>query len=982
MVSRDEPTTPDDTQRSQDGQAAGGDVELAKALAVERARLAEVFRQAPSFLAVLRGRDHVFEFANDAYFDLAGRSDILGKPLLDALPEVRGQGFTELLDGVLATGVPYIGRATRVMLRRGPQQQLEEVFVDFIYQPFVEPDGTRTGVVVHGSVVTEQVRARRELERHLDESEQSRIALEDANVELEEQQVELELINQQLQDQTAELEVQAEELQEATAGLQKRSEEAEASANALADSERQWRLMLDAIPTLAWTARADGFIDWYNARWYEYTGTTAGDMEGWGWQSVHDPSTLPSVLDRWRSSIATGQTFEMTFPLRAGDGEFRQFLTRVSPVRDASGQVVRWFGTNTDVESDRALLAATEAAERRAAYLADVSAALASSLDVDATLQMVARLAVADLADWCFIEVLEDSGAIRPVAVAHRDPDKVALVRWAIERYPTDPDAPHGTGKVLRTGEPELVMAIPEEWFAALTQDEEHLRIVREIGFHSYVSVPLIARGRTIGVLSLVVAESTTPYTEKDLGFAMEIGRRAAVAIDNARLLREAQDARQFAEAANQSKSEFLATMSHEIRTPINAIIGYSQLLELGIAGHVTDEQRAQLERISSSGTHLIGLIEDILDLSKIEAGRLSIAIAPATATSVATSALVLVRPQATAKGIQMTTTCSGPSDVPYLGDERRVQQVLVNLLSNAVKFTPPGGRVTVRCGHAANVPVGPERHRGGRWTYFAVEDSGVGIAPELAERVFQPFVQVDSGYTRAHSGTGLGLTISRRLARLMGGDLTLESVQGEGSTFTLWLPSASERQTPGDGVAAVALPQSALALERAGQASQPDVELYDLGMVLLDNIDAIVERFAIRLRADQRAFPNAERLTEVQLRDHVPTWLTDIAGSLLILGTAEGDPSELLRDGTEIQRLLSERHGAQRFRLGWDVAAVAREFMAFNEVLNEVVDAAAASKRISRASRAILDGFLQQGQQMSLRGYQHAAGTLPGAMV
>jgi PAS domain S-box-containing protein len=133
------------------------------------------------------------------------------------------------------------------------------------------------------------------------------------------------------------------------------------SAEAMLESERQWRTMLDAIPILAWTARADGHIDWYNSRWYEYTGTTPAEMSGWGWQSVHDPAMLPRVLERWQASIATGQPFEMTFPLRAADGSFRPFLTRISPVLDAAGKVVRWFGTNTDVESEHA---AREAAER------------------------------------------------------------------------------------------------------------------------------------------------------------------------------------------------------------------------------------------------------------------------------------------------------------------------------------------------------------------------------------------------------------------------------------------------------------------------------------------------------------------------------------------------------------------------------------------------------------------------------------------
>jgi signal transduction histidine kinase len=260
-----------------------------------------------------------------------------------------------------------------------------------------------------------------------------------------------------------------------------------------------------------------------------------------------------------------------------------------------------------------------------------------------------------------------------------------------------------------------------------------------------------------------------------------------------ARALQAANEARAFAEAANRSKSEFLATMSHEIRTPINAIIGYTQLLSMGIVGPITDEQSAQLDRIAASGRHLRELIDDILDLSRIEAGRLTVGSTVGIAGETVDAALALVRPQAQAKGIAVSEQCEGSPDAAYLGDAHRVEQVLVNLLSNATKFTPSGGRVTVHCGSLRRPTVDIEAaSTDGDWVYFAVEDTGEGIAPEMLERIFQPFVQGEGGYTRSHPGTGLGLTISRRLARLMGGDLTVESVQGEGSRFTLWMPGGT----------------------------------------------------------------------------------------------------------------------------------------------------------------------------------------------
>jgi signal transduction histidine kinase len=249
------------------------------------------------------------------------------------------------------------------------------------------------------------------------------------------------------------------------------------------------------------------------------------------------------------------------------------------------------------------------------------------------------------------------------------------------------------------------------------------------------------------------------------------------------------QEARAAAEHASHVKSQFLATMSHEIRTPINAIIGYTELLDLGIGGQLTEDQRAQLGRIRASGRHLVGLIDDVLDLAKVEAGQLAVASSTVAAGPVVDTALTFVRPQAAAKAIQISTICEGDRNAPFVGDPARVQQILTNLLSNAVKFTRSHGHVRVRCGMSDEGPP-VTGSTGERWTVFVVEDTGIGIPADKLESIFQPFTQVETGYTRTHGGTGLGLTISRRLARLMGGDLTVESREGEGSRFTLWLPA------------------------------------------------------------------------------------------------------------------------------------------------------------------------------------------------
>ncbi|MET0396210.1 MAG: GAF domain-containing sensor histidine kinase, partial [Longimicrobiaceae bacterium] len=297
------------------------------------------------------------------------------------------------------------------------------------------------------------------------------------------------------------------------------------------------------------------------------------------------------------------------------------------------------------------------------------------------------------------------------------------------------------------------------------------------LGVRAGAFLPLVAAGETVGTISFGFG-TPRAFPPEERAFLLALGRQAALAVERARLFEAEHAARAEAERANRGKSEFLAVMSHELRTPLNAVIGYADLLQAGITGPLNDRQREQLGRIKSSSAHLLQLIEEILTFSRIEAGQERIRPEEADLDALLREAGSLAEPLAGAKRVSLVVRGPGPGAV-LRTDPAKARQILLNLLSNAVKFTPHG-----------EVELSGALENGG--AVLRVRDTGVGIAPEHLQRIWEPFWQVEQSPTRMAEGTGLGLTVARNLAQLLGGEISVRSVPGGGSTFEVRLPSLS----------------------------------------------------------------------------------------------------------------------------------------------------------------------------------------------
>jgi PAS domain S-box-containing protein len=665
----------------------------------------------------------------------------------------------------------------------------------------------------------------------------------------------------------------------------------------LRQSEETLRALANTIPQLAWMADASGAMVWFNERWYAYTGTTPEQSTGWGWASVHDPAVLPAVLEHWHESIRTGEPFEMEFPIRGADGQYRWFLTRVNAVRDRHGQVVRWFGTNTDVDQVKRAEQALRDESHVLELLNNTGSALASTRDLRSLLQTAtdAATGVAGARFGAFFYYGND------------DAGKLFTLYTLAGATPAEFASFAEPGANALFGAP-----LPEPGihrYDDLTADPRDKARGAQFGLppghpiRSYLAVPVVARsGEVLGNM-FFGHPAPAVFTERTERIVAGIAAQAAVAIDNARLYEAAHQAaeerkvlleseraaRAEAERTSQMKDEFLATLSHELRTPLSAILGWAQVLRRGSRDQA-DLQRG-LATIERNARAQAQLIEDLLDMSRITSGKVLLDMQTLGPAAFIDAAVETVRPAADAKNIRIEKHYD-PAPGLVAGDQARLQQVIWNLLSNAIKFTPRDGVVEIglsqREGHVE----------------ITVRDNGIGIRPDFITHVFERFRQADASTTRRHGGLGLGLSIVKHIVEQHGGTVRADSAgEGRGARFTIALPLAkaqapAERRSDTGGMARRASADAA--------APTPELALRDLGgvtvLVVDDDRDAreLIARILTDCQAQVALAANAREALEMFLAEPPELLISD-------LGMPEMDGFELL---SRVRGLGRERGG------------------------------------------------------------------------
>lgn len=546
----------------------------------------------------------------------------------------------------------------------------------------------------------------------------------------------------------------------------------------LRQNEHRFAQILDSVQDMVFTKDERLRVTWANAATCRYYRLSLDELRG-----ITDvPYNEIDFTKQY--NLDDRAVFETAAPVErpeesnlSASGEVRTFHTVKSPIKDAEGRVVELVGVSRDVTERKRELDAQR-------LLAEASATLAASIDYEETLANVARSTVPLFADWVAVDILASDGSLQRLAVHHGDPAKVALAHELHERYPPDMRAPHGVPHVLRTGQIEHVEEISDDLLAATAEDPERLAIARQLGLRSYIVAPIVIDRRAVGAITFVTAESHRRYGTSDVAFAVELARRAAVAIDNARLYRQLRELADTLEQrveqrtvalveANKELESFSYTVSHDLRAPVRHISGFVDLLRAANAGGLDDRAQRYLDTIKAAATQMGALIDGLLAFSRL--GRAELKKRPVDLDALTRALVRELEPDIAGRRVEFVLR-----DLPVVpADPTMIRLVLTNLLGNAIKYT--------RGNADGHIEIAGRRQEDE--VIVSVKDDGAGFNMEYANKLFGVFQRLHP--EEEFEGTGIGLATARRVINRHGGRIWAEGAVGRGATFSFSLPAA-----------------------------------------------------------------------------------------------------------------------------------------------------------------------------------------------
>lgn len=586
----------------------------------------------------------------------------------------------------------------------------------------------------------------------------------------------------------------------------------------LVESESRLRFMADSMPQLVWITRPDGYHEYYNQRWYDYTGTEAGTTYGEGWNDLFHPDDQPRAQKLWRESLASGNPYEIEYRLyHAESDSYRWVIGRAMPYRDADGTILKWYGTCTDIDEQKR-------AVDRQAFLSDVSKELTSSLDAKKLLTKITKLSVPIISDWCTVDLYSEEKGFEQISASHVDPKKVKLADEYRKHNPLRVEDDTAIPRMLRTGEPEFYPVINDAMLESYVDDQETLEFMKSLQLSSIMIVPLKIDKKTIGAMSFVAAGSGKHFSDKDYEMACEVASRVSLSITNAALytdsiaevkrrkelekelrlekqklemrvkerttqlqltnqgLREEIVRRQSAEKvlnaysdeltrSNKELEDFAYVASHDLQEPLRKIQAFGNLLLSEYGDELGVEGADYLKRMHSAANRMSTLIDDLLTFSRVtrrERGRQDVDLGKVVSEVMSDLETRVKDTGATIKVGHLPVVSSDPT---------HMRQLFQNLIGNAIKFQQPGIPPVV--------DIKARRKRDG--SEITITDNGIGFDEKYLDRIFAVFQRLHE--RSSYEGTGIGLAVCRKIVEQYNGTITASSTKGKGSTFIVWLP-------------------------------------------------------------------------------------------------------------------------------------------------------------------------------------------------